>query len=137
MTEKKLLQYPLLDNEPDALVSASGRPVTDITLQAVTEGQLTVDDARVSAHNLSLQADIAEGEGRRELAANFRRAAELTELSEADILRVYNALRPNRSTKEELEQLVTELEDQWKAPLTAALVQEALQAYAARGCLSA
>jgi propanediol dehydratase small subunit len=51
------------------------------------------------------------------------------------ILEIYTALRPHRSTAEELEAWATRLETELSAPLTAAFVREAATAYFERGLL--
>jgi propanediol dehydratase small subunit len=53
------------------------------------------------------------------------------------ILEIYTALRPHRSTAEELEAWAERLEAELGAPLSAAFVREAIAAYAARGLLEA
>ena len=48
--------------------------------------------------------------GFRQLAANLRRAAELTAVPNAELLRMYEMLRPGRSTYAELQELAARLE---------------------------
>ena len=79
------------------------------------------------------QADAAERAGYSQFADNLRRAAELTAISNAEVLEIYNALRPGRSTYEELLALAQHLEDEHAAPRTAGLVREAAAAYRERG----
>jgi propanediol dehydratase small subunit len=52
------------------------------------------------------------------------------------ILDVYTALRPHRSSADELEAWAARLESEWDAPLTAAFVREAKDVYARRGLLA-
>ena len=54
--------------------------------------------------NDSVMADIYNrlSDGREAFAGNLRRAAELISVPDERILEIYNALRPYRSTKEEL-----------------------------------
>ncbi|MBZ0286405.1 MAG: diol dehydratase small subunit, partial [Anaerolineae bacterium] len=70
--------YPLMQHAADDLKAFSGRPLLEVTLEAVTEGALSPDDMRIQAETLRLQAQVAEGAGYLQLAANLRRAAELT-----------------------------------------------------------
>ncbi|MFI6602526.1 diol dehydratase small subunit [Nonomuraea sp. NPDC050536] len=79
---------------------------------------------RISPQTLRRQAEVALAHGNPQLAANFRRAAELATLSDEDVLRVYEALRPGRSKYDELSDLADWLEAHG-CPLTAALVREA------------
>ena len=71
-------KYPLMQNAADDLKALSGRPLSEITLDAVAKGSLTPDDMRIQAETLRLQAQVAEQAGYTQLAANLRRAAELT-----------------------------------------------------------
>ena len=78
---------------------------------------------------------IALAAGRTQLADNLARAAELATVPSETILELYTALRPHRSTAEELEAWAERLETELAAPLSAAFVRDALAAYAARGLL--
>jgi propanediol dehydratase small subunit len=113
----------------------SGRPVEEVTVERVVAGELSAADLRVHPDTLRAQADTAEEHGNPQLAANLRRAAELTAISDARLLEIYEALRPHRSTRAELEAIVAELEAEG-APTTAAMVREALEGGAARGLLA-
>ena len=82
-----------------------------------------------------MQAQIADGMGRPQAAANLRRAAELTAVPDERVLEMYNALRPNASTREQLDGLASELEG-LGASECAAVVREAAEVYARRGLLA-
>src|SRR6476646_3425499 len=84
---------------------------------------------------LRLQAEVAGGAGRSQLADNLRRAAELTPLADETILEIYTALRPGRSSAAELESWAERL-DAHGAPLNAAFVRDALRVYTLRGLLA-
>ena len=127
--------YPLAQKRPDLAQSASGMKLEDITLEKVVAGQITFDDVRIRPETLEYQAQIAESVGRVRLAANLRRAAEMTRIPDARLLEMYNALRPYRSTKEELLQMAAELETQYQAKVCGALVREAAEVYEKRGRL--
>ncbi|MGQ9533490.1 MAG: diol dehydratase small subunit, partial [Desulfotomaculales bacterium] len=86
---------------------------------------------------LRLQAEIAAAVGRRQLAENLRRAAELTAIPDERILEIYNALRPYRSTKAELLAIADELESRYGARINAAFIREAAEVYERRGRLKA
>ena len=126
--------YPLSINRPELLHTPSGKPITALTMDAVVSGELTAEDLRIAPETLQLQAQLADASNRPQLAANFRRAAELTLLPEDEVMALYEALRPHRATGEELESLAARLE-QVPAPLCAALVREAAAVYARRGLL--
>ena len=113
----------------------SGRPVGDLTLAAVRQGEITVADLRIHPDTLERQAQVAEQHANPQLAANFRRAAELTKLPDDEVLAIYEALRPGRSTGEELTALAGSLAGRG-LPLCAALVAEAAGVYARRDLLA-
>lgn len=115
--------------------TASGRILDELNMKAILTGELSAEDFRISGETLCRQADAAEAAGYRELAANLRRAAELTGLSNQEVLDIYNALRPGRSTYKELITLAERLEKDLDAPLTAAFVREAAEVYRERGIL--
>ena len=112
----------------------SGKPAEELTVAALARDELTPDDVRIHPSTLESQAIVAERCGNPQLAENFRRAAELALFSETEILAFYEALRPRRSTMDQLEALAGELAAR-AAPRCAALVREAAAAYAARGLL--
>ena len=112
----------------------SVRDAADLTVERLVRDELGPDDVRIHPDTLRRQAEVAERQHNPQLAANFRRAAELALLSEADVLALYEALRPHRASGEELEALAVRL-DGLPAPLSAALVREAAQVYAGRGLL--
>ncbi|MGH3581005.1 MAG: diol dehydratase small subunit, partial [Mycobacterium sp.] len=91
---------------------------------------------RITPDTLRLQAQISERVGRPQLGANLRRAAEMTAISDARVLAIYNALRPNASTKSELESIAEELTTQYDATHLAELVREAADVYERRDLLA-
>jgi propanediol dehydratase small subunit len=112
----------------------SGRDSEELTLDRLAREELEVDDVRIHPETLERQATVAEQHANPQLAANFRRAAELALMPESEVLALYEALRPHRATADELEALATDLEAV-PAPLCAALVREAAGVYARRGLL--
>ena len=121
--------YPLSEKRPDRLATPTGVSWKDIDLQSVLDGSLRMSDLRIAPETLELQAQIAESAGRRQLAENLRRAAELVNVPETRILEVYQALRPGRSTPSQLERLAGELESEYQARRCARFLREAAQAY--------
>jgi propanediol dehydratase small subunit len=117
----------------DAIRSESGRPLNELNMAALRAGALTADDFRISAETLNRQAATAEAAGYRQLADNLRRAAELTALSHQEVFDIYNALRPGRSTYEELIGLARHLEGERNMPRVASFIREAAEAYRRRG----
>jgi propanediol dehydratase small subunit len=117
------------------LHSATGRALDELDMQAILSGQLTPDDFRISAETLRHQARAAEKAGYDQVAENFRRAAELTQLSNEQVFRIYAMLRPGRATYDELIQMADRLE-RMDAPLNAALLREAARVYLERGLIA-
>ncbi len=111
----------------------TGRRLDELDIEAVLEGALTAEDFRISAETLYQQADTAEAAGYRQLAENLRRAAELTHISNEEVLEIYDTLRPGRTTYETLIALAERLAHELNAPRTAAFVREAAEVYLARG----
>lgn len=127
--------YPIQEKHPDLIKTPTGRKLDEITMDKVMSGEVTSDDFRVPAETLEMQAQVAESAGRKPLARNLRRSAELTKVPDARVLEIYNALRPNRSTKEELLEIADELENQYQATINAAFVREAAEVYTDRDIL--
>jgi propanediol dehydratase small subunit len=112
----------------------SGRPAADVTLESLRRGDLAPDDVRIHPDTLEHQAQVADAHANPQLAANLRRAAELTALPDDEVLAIYEALRPRRSSYGELVTLADSLAGRG-ASRNAALVREAAELYARRGLL--
>jgi propanediol dehydratase small subunit len=115
----------LSERIPEKLRTPSGLAFDEITLEAVINGKVTMKDLRVTAEALELQAQVSEEAGRKQLAENLRRAAELVDVPEDEILEIYAALRPGRATRTELHKLADQIETRYGARLCAALIREA------------
>jgi propanediol dehydratase small subunit len=127
--------YPLAQNRPDLVQTATGLSLGDITLDKVAGGKINFEDMKIRPETLEYQAQIAEGCGRPQLASNIRRAAELTRIADERVLEIYEALRPYRSSKKELLDIAAELESRYQARICAGLVREAAEVYEKRGRL--
>ena len=132
MTFDPTADYPLGSHRPDLVETPSGLALDEVTLEAAREGTLVASDVRATPSTLRRQAEVARATGRRQLADNLERAAELAGVPDDQLLEIYTALRPGRSTAAGLEEWARRLDD-WDAPLTAAFVREAVVAYIARG----
>lgn len=110
----------------------SGRLVGELTLDAVRRGEIRLGDLRIHPDALEHQAQVAQADGNPQLAENLRRAAELTALGDDEVLAIYEALRPGRSTPAQLSALAASLAGRG-LPRCAALVTEAAEVYARRG----
>ena len=121
--------YPLATKRPGDINTLTGKNLQEITLENVLNGKIKPEDVRISPETLEMQAEIAEGMNRNAIARNLRRAAELISVPDERILEIYNALRPYRSTKEELLNIADELEKVYSAKVNAGLVREAAEVY--------
>ncbi len=127
--------YPLRDSETDALLTHSGIPLSDISADAIAAGDITGDDLRTHAHTLRRQAAIAREAGYPQLAANFSRAAELTDVPNDELLKIYEMLRPERASYDELTRLAEYLEATYGAKENAAFIKDAAEVYKERNLL--
>ena len=126
--------YPLGVKMPEAIKTPTGKPYASLSYEKVISGELTSDDMRIAPETLEMQAQVAESVGREAFAGNLRRAAELIAVPDERLLQIYNALRPYRSTKQELLDIAAEL-DGYQAKVAAGLVREAAEVYEKRGRL--
>lgn len=118
------------DNE---MRSFSGRRLNELRIEDVLGGALSSEDFRISAETLRRQAQAALDAGYRQVAENLLRAAELTHLSNEEVLSIYDKLRPGRTTYPEMKAIAERLESDFNAPLTAAFIREAAEVYLKRG----
>lgn len=126
--------YPLGRGSRDAVHSATGIAVSELTLDRVLGGEIGPADVRVGPETLLLQAGFAEQGGNPQLADNLRRGAELCAFADDELLRFYETLRPGRATAEEMDSLADQLAARG-AERCSALVREARAAYVRRGLI--
>jgi propanediol dehydratase small subunit len=117
--------YPLGTRRPDLVTTPSGLGLHAVTLAEARDGTLAADDMRATAR----------AAGRSQLADGIERAGELTRVPDDEVLAIYTALRPGRSSLDELEGWARRL-DRLGAPRTAAFVREAAAAYRDRSLLA-
>jgi propanediol dehydratase small subunit len=130
-------EYPLMEHAGDQLRAFSGRPLSEITPEAIANGDLSSGDLRIQAETLRLQAQVARQAGYDQLAANLLRAAELTYVPNQEVLQIYDLLRPHRASYEQLMQLAERLEQTYQAVENARFVRDAAEVYRKRGLLQA
>lgn len=92
----KVTDFPLAETAPDQVRGGRGKALDDLTLEAVLEGSVTIEDLRITPQALCAQAEIARAAGRFTLAANFERGAELVGVPDDLIMETYEMLRPGR-----------------------------------------
>lgn len=126
--------YPLAETQPDAVTGPRGKTLSEVTLDAVLDGSVTMEDLRITPGALRAQAEIARDAGRPTLAENFERAAELVDVPQDVIMRVYELLRPGRArTRQELLDAAQLLRGRHGAHRMADFIEEAAQSYEERG----
>ena len=125
------MQYPFGEH----ITSRTGKKLTDITLEEVKKNHVTSEDIKISKDMLNAQGQVAREMGNDSMEKNFARAAELVDVPDELILKMYDKLRPNRSTKLELVQMAQELLEKYNARNCARLVMEAVEVYEKRGIL--
>lgn len=128
-------KYPLGEKVPDQIRSASGKKLSEFSFDKVRSGELTADDFRIAPETLEMQAEVAESVDRDSLGRNMRRAAELVKVPDDELLEIYNALRPYRSTKAELYAIADKLENEYGCKVNAKFIREAADVYELRGRL--
>src|SRR5699024_6894524 len=124
--------YPIANKHPEWVKTPTGKSFNDITLQGVLDGTVTAQDVRISSDILKAQGAIASDAGRPAIKKNFDRAAELVVVPDEMIFEIYNALRPYRSTKMELNEIADRLENEYNAKINATFVREAADLYEVR-----
>ena len=117
--------YPLMEKHSDIIKTPTGKSISEISLDAVSKGNVSVEDVRISA----------ESAGKKQIAENLRRAAEMTAIEDDVVIKMYDMLRPNRATKEQLAGMAETLRNKYHAPLLSQLVSEACAVYEKRGIL--
>ncbi len=135
MTFDPATDYPLGARRPDLVETPSGLPLEEVTLAAARAGTLVAADVRATPATLQRQAAVARAAGRTQLADNLERASELASVPDEELLEIYTALRPGRSSAAQLEERAARLE-QLGATKTAAFVREAAAVYRERGLLA-
>ncbi|WP_321972749.1 diol dehydratase small subunit [Paratractidigestivibacter sp.] len=125
-------QYPLGEHIPEQIKTPTAIPLTDIKYEDVISGKLNFKDFGITRETLELQAQVAESVRRDPFAGNMRRAGELIPIPDERLLEMYNALRPYRSTKQELLDIATELETKYDAKVCGKLVRDAADIYEKR-----
>lgn len=129
------MRYPLGEYEKERIYSKTGKKLTDITLDEIVKGHISSDDIKISKEMLKAQGQVAKENGNDPMEKNFERAAELVDVPDDVILKMYDKLRPNRSTKLELVMMAQELMEKYNAKNCARLVMEAAEVYEKRGIL--
>jgi propanediol dehydratase small subunit len=131
---RRRADYPLAETQPDAITGQRGKRLSDITLDAVLSGDVTMADLRITPDALRAQAEISRDAGRPTLALNFERAAELVGVPQDFVMEVYELLRPGRAkSKQQLLDAASKMRDTYGADRIARFIEEAAATYEERG----
>ena len=136
MKNEKMLvgDYPLGEKHPDLIVSKNGIKLTELTLENISKGTVTIEDLQISSSTLNHQAQISHDSGRIPLGNNLERAAEMVSIPNDLIMEIYEKLRPGRSkNKNELLSYALLLRDKYDARILSEFIVEAAEIYEKRG----
>jgi propanediol dehydratase small subunit len=134
VNKKTIADYPLAETQPHAIKGPRGKTLPEITLDAVINDDVQMEDLRITPEALRAQAEIAEAANRKTLAENFNRAAELVNVPQDVIMATYELLRPGRAkSKDALIAAARDLRLKYKAELIAKFIEEAARVYEQRG----
>jgi len=134
MTALSAADYPMAEKRPESIRARSGKPMQDITLEAVVAGSVGMADLAIHSETLLRQAEIARSAGRPTLAQNFERAADLVEVPQDLVMRAYEILRPGRAqSSAEIVAVAATLRQAHGANRIAAFLEEAAEVYEKRG----
>ena len=126
--------YPLAENRPDLVRGQRGKSLDQLSLEALENGDVVLEDLRITGQALELQADIARTGNRPKLADNFERASELVEIPQDYLMEIYELLRPGRAPdKTALLEVAENLRATYKAIRMAEFIEEAAEVYDVRG----
>ncbi len=126
--------YPIAETKPDQVMGSRGKPLTALTMDAVLNGDVSMEDLRITPQALEQQAEIAKSVGRFALADNLKRAAEMTRLPQSEVMTIYELLRPGRAASvENLRDAAKRVRNDYDAQLLGDFLDEAAGFYEQRG----
>ena len=129
------MTFPLGTHHRDEIATQSGRPLTDLSLQQVLQGEVSPKDVSIRFETLVQQARFAREAGYDQVADNLSRAAEMTRIPNDELLAIYEALRPGRSTYYQLLSMSQRVASMFEAELTSAYIRQAADVYRDTGLL--
>ena len=125
--------YPIAETQPDEVIGNRGKPLSSLTMGAVLNGEVSMEDLRITSQALEQQAEIATSVGRSALASNLKRAAEMTRLPQSEVMAIYELLRPGRSASaESLLDAANRVRNDYDAQLLGDFLDEASSFYEQR-----
>ena len=136
MREKKLNRqdFPLAETRPSKVKGKRGMALSELTIEAVLEGNVDLDDLQITPEALLQQAEIAKSVGRKTLSENFERAAEMNNLPNSEVMKIYELLRPGRTeSMSTLLDAAKKIRTEYQAEKLAKFIEEAAEFYDKRG----
>ena len=136
MGEQKLTQkdYPIAETQPSKVKGKRGIALSELTMDAVLEGRVALEDLQITPEALLKQAEIAKSVGRATLSDNFERAAEMNKLPNSEVMEIYELLRPGRAgSKSTLLEAAQKIRSRYSAEGLAEFIEEAAEFYDKRG----
>ena len=126
--------YPTAETRPEQVAGSRGKPLSALTLDAVIDGDVEMEDLRITPQALLQQAQISRSVGRSALAGNLERAAEMTRLPQDEVMQIYELLRPGRAaSKDSLVAAANRIRAEHDAQQLADFIEEAARFYEMRG----
>jgi propanediol dehydratase small subunit len=126
--------FPLAETRPSKIKGKRGVALPELTMDAVLKGDVNLEDLQITPEALLQQAQIAKSVGRATLSENFKRAAEMNDLPNSEVIRIYELLRPGRTeSKSTLIQAAQKIRKDYNAEKLAAFIEEAAEFYEKRG----
>ena len=136
MRNQKLTQkdYPIAETQPSKVKGKRGIALSELTMDAVLEGRVALEDLQITPEALLKQAEIAKSVGRATLSDNFERAAEMNKLPNSEVMEIYELLRPGRAgSKSTLLEAAQKIRSRYSAEGLAEFIEEAAEFYDKRG----
>ena len=136
MRKQKLTQkdYPIAETQPSKVKGKRGIALSELTMDAVLEGRVALEDLQITPEALLKQAEIAKSVGRATLSDNFERAAEMNKLPNSEVMEIYELLRPGRAgSKSTLLEAAEKIRSRYSAEGLAEFIEEAAEFYDKRG----
>ena len=136
MRNQKLTQkdYPIAETQPSKVKGKRGIALSELTMDAVLEGRVALEDLQITPEALLKQAEIAKSVGRTTLSDNFERAAEMNKLPNSEVMEIYELLRPGRAgSKSTLLEAAQKIRSRYSAEGLAEFIEEAAEFYDKRG----
>ena len=136
MIKQKLneMDFPIAETQPAKVKGKRGIALSELTMDAVLEARVALEDLQITPEELLKQEEIAKSVGRATLSGNFERAAEMNKLPNSEVMEIYELLRPGRAgSKSTLLEAAQKIRSRYSAEGLAEFIEEAAEFYDKRG----